>query len=149
MSPTVEAGARPQVHLVVLELGSDGSREGAGLVQGDGDDVLLALDDGLGHGALGSEVAGLAVGDESVGVAHEEESPEVVDPVESGDLGAGIPLEEDHHEVVIHIEPPLRGDFQIPRLGVLAPAHFYVLIGGGQVLVHVFLVLERVGLGLV
>jgi hypothetical protein len=57
MTPTVEPCARTEVDQVVLEFGSDGSRESAGIVEGDGDDISLALYDGFGHRSFGRKVS--------------------------------------------------------------------------------------------
>lgn len=107
MAPTVEPSTRSQIHQIVLELRGDWPWHRASLIKGNGDDILFAFDDGLGHGAFRSEVPGLAIGDESVAVAHEEEGPKVVDAVESGDLGGSVPFEQYHNKIVIDIEPAL------------------------------------------
>ena len=106
--------------MVVLEARVDGPGHGAGTVEGNGDDVLLALKNGLGECALGSQAPGLAVRDEAVAVAHEKQVAVVVDSVQGGHFGGGVAFEQNHHEVVLHVEPLL--EIGYPQLTVLGGA---------------------------
>lgn len=146
MSPAVEAGAGTEVDEVVLELGSDGPGQGACVIQRDGDDVAFAFDDGLCHGAFGSEVSGLAVGNESVSIAHEEQGAVEVDAVERGDFSGGVSLEQNHHEVIIDVEPSLHLRINVSPPWLLTPRHLNLLIFIGILLHRLLMVLQRASL---
>lgn len=61
MSPAVETCARSQIDVIVLEARIDVSRESAGLIKRESDDVALAFYDSFGHRAFRSKIARFTV----------------------------------------------------------------------------------------
>lgn len=144
MTPTVESGQGSQIDVVILEARIDFSGQGAGVIQRNGNQILFAFDDGLGEGSFRSEISGFTIRNDAVSVAHEEKSTIEVDPVKCCNFRTGIPLQQNHHVVVLHVEPTLRLDIELSRPGILGEGNFDFLVLSSEIVNQIVLILERV-----